>query len=140
MNAYRYEEIEIGAEEKFEVTITAEMMGKFRDITGDMNPLHCDKEFAVSQGYPSEVVYGMLTASFYSTLGGVYLPGKYCLIHSAEVKFASPVYIGDRLSIEGKVTEKNDTFQFITIKVTIRNQHGKKVSRGILKAGVQNGR
>ncbi|KSV58818.1 MaoC/PaaZ C-terminal domain-containing protein [Acetivibrio ethanolgignens] len=138
MNDYRYEEIEIGTEEKFEVIITKEMMEKFKDITGDVNPLHCDKEFAALQGYPSEVVYGMLTASFYSTLGGVYLPGKYCLIHSIEVKFSSPVYIGDRLLIEGKVTEKNDIFQFLTIKVTIRNQHGKKVSRGIMKAGVQN--
>ena len=113
MNIYSYEEIEIGAEEKFEVTITTEMMEKFRDITGDVNPLHCDKEFAVSQGYPSEVVYGMLTASFYSALGGIYLPGKYCLIHSVEVKFVSPVYVGDRLTVDGKVTEKNDTFQLL---------------------------
>ncbi|MFW5669379.1 MAG: MaoC/PaaZ C-terminal domain-containing protein [Acetivibrio ethanolgignens] len=140
MNFYRYEEIKIGTEEKFEVTVTEEMLEKFRDITGDINPLHCDKNFAVRQGHPSEVVYGMLTASFYSTLGGIYLPGKYCLIHSVEVKFAGPVYIGDRLFIEGKVVEKNDTFKLLTIKVTIRNQDGKKVSRGIMKAGVQDER
>lgn len=82
----------------------------------------------------------MLTSSFYSTLAGVYLPGKFCLIHSVEIKFAKPVYIDDRLSIEGKITDKNDTFKQLTIKVTIRNQNGEKVSRGILKAGVQDER
>lgn len=137
MNTYRYDEIALGMEEKFEISITEEMMQKFKDITKDFNPLHCDSVFAVSRGFDSRVVYGMLTASFLSTLGGCYLPGKYCLIHSVEVKFAKPVYINDRLTIEGKVSDKNDIFKQLTIKVTIRNQRGEKVSRGILKVGVQ---
>lgn len=137
MNTYHYDEITLGKEEKFETSITEEMMQKFKDITEDFNPLHCDSAFAVSQGFDSRVVYGMLTASFISTLGGCYLPGKYCLIHSVEVKFAKPVYVDDKLTIEGKVTDKNDIFKQLTIKITIRNQHGEKVSRGILKVGVQ---
>ena len=70
---YRYEEIEAGMEERFQVEITAEKMELFRQITGDINPLHCDREFAQSKGYRDCVVYGMLTSSFYSTLAGVYI-------------------------------------------------------------------
>ena len=56
---YRYEEIEAGMEERFQVEITAEKMELFRQITGDINPLHCDREFAQSKGYRDCVVYGM---------------------------------------------------------------------------------
>ncbi|MBQ9091319.1 MAG: hypothetical protein IJY52_03500, partial [Anaerotignum sp.] len=49
----------------------------FLAITGDINPLHNDQEFAQKQGHPDKVAFGMLTASFLSTLAGVYLPGRY---------------------------------------------------------------
>ena len=81
MKEYRFEEISLGLSESFEVEITREMMDKFQDISGDVNPLHNDTEFAKVRGYEDRVVYGMLIASQISTLGGVYLPGKYCLIH-----------------------------------------------------------
>ena len=56
---YRYEEIEAGMEERFQVEITAEKMELFRQITGDINPLHCDREFAQSKGYRDCVVWNV---------------------------------------------------------------------------------
>ncbi len=136
MNEYRLEDIYVGMEEAFSVTITEEMMSHFTEITGDINPLHNDEDFAKAMYHPSRVVYGMLTASFISTLGGVYLPGKYCLIQGVEVKFAKPVYIGDVLLVSGKVTELHESVGQLTIKVTIKNQDGTIVCKGKLKAGV----
>lgn len=94
------------------------------------------EEYAAGRGFPGRVVYGMLGASFFSTLAGVYLPGEHCLLHSVESKFAKPIFIGDTLTITGKVDEVNDVFGEITIKATITNQDGKKVTRGVIKAGV----
>ena len=91
MNEYRITDISAGQQESFSVTVTEEMMAKFLDITGDVNPLHTDDGFAKEKGFPQRVAYGMLTASLISTLGGVYLPGKYCLIQGVEVKFEKPV-------------------------------------------------
>ena len=34
----------------------------------------------------------------------------------------NPVYVGDELTVEGTVKEKNDTFGFIIVKVLIKNQ------------------
>ena len=136
MNSYRYDEIDIGKEEEFNVVVTGEMLDAFGIITGDVNPLHTDADYAGSKGYKGRVAYGMLTASFLSTLAGVYLPGKYSLIQSTEIKFAEPVYIGDRLNIKGEVTEKNDTYKLIFLKVTIRNGSGKKVCRGKMQIQV----
>ena len=54
------------------------MMDQFLAITGDCSPIHVDADYAKDRGYPGCVVYGMLGASFFSTLAGVYLPGEHC--------------------------------------------------------------
>lgn len=136
MNHWKYNELEIGHEEKFTVTITESMMEQFWLITGDHNPLHRDNGFAEKKGFPARVVYGMLNAGFLSTLAGVYLPGENSLIHEVETKFVKPVFVGDTLEVKGTVTECNDLFQQITIKIQIVNQHGDKVLRGKMKVGV----
>lgn len=136
MNHYTYEEINVGQKESFTVTVTEEFQDDFRHITGDENPLHKDDEFARNRGHREHVVFGMLTASFLSTLAGVYLPGEKSLIHSVETKFLRPVYIGDTLTIEGTVTEKNDTYHLIQVKATIKNQDGDKVSKASLQIGL----
>lgn len=111
-------------------------MHDFFQIIGDNNPLHNDVGFARSLNHPDRVVYGMLTASFLSTLAGVYLPGKYSLIHRVEVEFPMPVYIGDQLTVTGTVKNKNDVFHTLDLKVVIINQAGKKVCRGNMTVGV----
>lgn len=136
MNEYLFQDIQEGMKEEFSVRITSEMLQTFQGLTGDINPLHCDKEFAIQRGYADCVAYGMLTASFLSTLAGVYLPGKYSLIHEVEQKFVAPVMPGDILKIVGQVVEKNETFRYFVMKVVITNQDGKKVLRGKMKVGV----
>lgn len=136
MNNYQYDDIYIGLTAKFPIKVSEEYFIAFQKHTGDINPLHSDNNYALLKGFPTKVVFGMLTASFYSTLAGVYLPGERSLLHSVDTKFLSPVYCGDILEIEGTVTEKNDLFQQITIKATIKNQDGKKVSKAVLKVGV----
>ena len=138
MNEYKYSDIVTGMEEHFQVTVTEQMMENFLAITGDVNPLHNDKEFAIRKGYENRVVYGMLTASFLSTLAGVYLPGKNSLIYETQIKFVKPVFPGDELTVSGTVEEKNDLFQVFTMKVVIRNQKGEKVLRGSMKVGILN--
>ena len=136
MNTYKFEEITTGLTESFEVTVTEQMFAQFLSITGDVNPLHNDAEFAAQKGHSGKVAFGMMTASFLSTLAGVYLPGKNSLIHEVEVKFAKPVYAGDVLQVSGTVTECNETFRLFWMKVVITNQKGEKVLRGKMRVGV----
>ena len=139
MKHYTFEEMTVGMEEQFEADITEEMMEAFYRITGDENPLHRNAEFAIQKGYEKRVAYGLLTSSFFSTLAGVYLPGERSLIHRVESEFCHPVYLGDHLTINGKISERNEVFQTITIKVTIRNQDGVKVCRGKMRVGFLRG-
>ena len=136
MNEYRITDLSAGQQESFTVTVTEDMMAKFQAITGDINPLHVSDDFAKEKGFPQRVAYGMLTAPLISTLGGVYLPGKYCLIQGVEVRFAKPVFIGDVLEVTGEAVKVDRELRYLEIKVTIRNQRNEKVLRGLLKAGV----
>ena len=136
MNHYRLADLTPGVTESFTITITEEMMVQFYAITGDNSPIHMDADYAAGRGYPGRVVYGMLGASFLSTLAGVYLPGEHCLLHGVDLKFAKPIFIGDTLTVTGVVDEVNDTFREITIKASIVNQDGKKVTRAVIRAGV----
>ena len=130
MNKYTFDEISAGQKESFEIKITGEMLNAFRELTGDVNPLHSDDEYAREQGYEGRVAYGMLTASFLSTLAGVYMPGERSLIKEMHIKFVKPVFPGDVITVTGEVSEKNDTFRMIVLKVSIRNDRGEKVLRG----------
>ena len=115
MNHYTLSELAVGQSENFTVTVTQEMMEDFYRLTGDDSPIHRSEEYAA---------------------GRVYLPGEHCLLHGVEAKFARPVFIGDTLTVKGTVTEVNDTFKEITVRAEIFNQEGKKVTRGLYRAGL----
>ena len=136
MNEYKFSDIEIGLEESFEVRIDASMMDKFLDISNDINPLHVDSNYAKEKDFPGRVVYGLLTSSFYSTLVGVHLPGKHCILQGIDIQFSKPVYIGDALKISGKVSYINEAYKQIEIRAFITNQNNEKVSKATIKTGV----
>lgn len=138
MNEYTIDTMYEGLTESFTVNITQEMLDSFRTITGDTNPMHTDDEFAKQNGFPQKIAYGMLTASFISTLAGVYLPGRHCLIHSVETNFVKPVFVGDTLTVQGICKTVDKRFGQAVIQISIKNQNGQKVVRAILKAGVLN--
>ena len=114
-----------------------EMEDSFRVITGDENPLHKEDDFAleISGGnFKGHAAFGMLTASFYSTVAGMYLPGKYSLIHSFdEISFMKPVFVGDELTVNAEVIDKDEALKMIRLKIIIKNQDNKKVSRAKMK-------
>ena len=111
------------------------MMKSFEIMTGDINPLHINQEYAKEKGMLDKVVYGMLTSSFYSTLVGVYLPGKRCLLQGIEISFKKPVYIGEEIEIYGEISYLNEAYKIAEIKAYIKNE-SKKISTAKITVGV----
>ena len=139
MNHYTIDEIKIGDEVSFLYEITEEKMNMFMKITGDINPLHTDIEYAKEKGYSEKVVYGMLTSSILSTLAGIYMPGEYSLIHSIEINFVRPVFLSRcPLEVKAKVVEKDDRFNTIKLKYQILDSKLEKVLRGNMIIGFTN--
>jgi 3-hydroxybutyryl-CoA dehydratase len=137
MNEFIFDELKIGEEATFGAEITEEMMGNFFAISGDSNPLHLEQEYAHKFGFKGRVVYGLLTSSFYSTLVGVYLPGKYALLQGIKkINFLKPVFIGDQLRISGQISHVNEAYKVVEIKARIINQKEEVVSDAIISVGL----
>lgn len=136
MNEYKFSDIKIGLEESFSIKIDCSKLDKFLDISGDTNPLHVDSRHAKKKGFKDKVVHGLLTSSFYSTLVGIYLPGKYCILQTIYIQFSKPVYVDDNLRISGKVSYINEAYKQIEIKAVIKNQDNIKVSKATIKVGL----
>lgn len=135
MNRYVFYDMQIGMTGSFDVEITNDMQEDFLRHTGDINPLHCDSTFSTQRGFADKVVYGMLVASLYSTLVGVYLPGKYCILQEITTSFRQVVYIGDHLTVSGTVADIRESTGRVRIKGLIKNQHGEIVNTASISIG-----
>ena len=132
-NELSYDDISIGQQESFIIKITESMVEQFSNLSGDLNPLHMDNEFAESSSFNKRIVHGMLLASFFSQLIGMKLPGKNALYFSQTLNFRSPCYIDDEIEVIGEVTEKSDSTQIITVSTTIFNKSKTCLIDGIAK-------
>ena len=133
INELKYDDIFIGQQESFSINITESMVEKFSNLSGDLNPLHMDNEFAELSSFNKRIVHGMLLASFFSQLIGMKLPGKNALYFSQTLNFRSPCYIDDEIKVIGKVIEKSDSTQIITVSTTIFNKSKTCLIDGIAK-------
>ncbi|MBI1976276.1 MAG: SDR family oxidoreductase [Candidatus Omnitrophica bacterium] len=116
----RFDDLAIGAEASFEVDISREEVARFADLSGDRNPLH------VRDG----VSHGMLLASYFSRLVGMYLPGRRALYLSQDLRFIKTVNAGDRILVKGSVIAKSQASRIITLKTQIYNQSNELVVDG----------
>jgi 3-hydroxybutyryl-CoA dehydratase len=136
MNSLRWSDLFVGLTAGFHVEITAEMMDQFRAMSGDSNPLHLDPDFARRAGHRGPVVFGMLTASFYSTLVGVYLPGRFAVLQGLDVDFIRPVFVGDKVFVSGEVSFLSDAVRRVELKAFISDAAGQRVSKARIRAGL----
>ena len=65
MNKYTFDALYIGMVETFSEKITEERHNAFTKLSGDVNPMHMDEEFAKANGYEGRLVYGMLEGAYY---------------------------------------------------------------------------
>ncbi len=75
-------------------------------ISGDLNPVHFDEEFASETKFGGRVVHGMLTTSFVSA-AVARLPGIVVLLETY-FRYRAPVRIGDEVRVEGTVAEVDE--------------------------------
>ena len=127
---YSFDEIELGMQKSFKVNISKNMLDVFGRDTGDYNPLHMSEEYASSTSFKKRVCSGMFLASFFSRLVGMYLPGKHALHISQSLNFVNPCFIGEMITVEGKVIDKSPATKIIKLETTITNESGKRIIDG----------
>ena len=134
---YSFNEIKIGLEHHFEISIDEKLEGDFAKISGDFNPLHMDEQYAKKTKFGKRGCHGMLLGSFFSRLVGMYLPGKNALYFSQNLNFVEPCFIGDIVIVKGKIINKSESTKMIKIETTIKNNTGKLLVEGIAQVLVR---
>jgi 3-hydroxybutyryl-CoA dehydratase len=137
MNEYTFSQISEGMQASFSHTFTQEQITTFAQLTGDMNPLHTDAQYAKATPFAKQVVHGQLVASLLSTMAGVYLPGKHCLILKVTSEFTKPVFVDDTVQYTATVTKKHGVGNMVTISVQAMNSQHVQVLRSELLVQVR---
>ena len=127
---YSFDEIEIGMQKSFKIFISEDYLDDFAKLSGDDNPLHMNEEYASSTSFKKRVCSGMFLSSFFSRLVGMYLPGKHALYISQSLNFVNPCFIGEMITVEGKVVDKSPATKIIKLETTITNESGKRIIDG----------
>ena len=127
---YSFDEIEIGMQKSFKIVISEDRLDEFAKLSGDDNPLHMNEEYASSTSFKKRVCSGMFLSSFFSRLVGMYLPGKHALHISQSLNFVNPCFIGETITVEGKVIDKSPATKIIKLETTITNESGKRIIDG----------
>ncbi|MEU1515188.1 MaoC/PaaZ C-terminal domain-containing protein [Streptomyces sp. NPDC005811] len=83
--------------------VTSEMLVKYSGASGDFNPIHYDKDYAVAAGYRGVFAQGMYQAALLST----YVADLFGTdaVRRFSVKFRDQVWLGASLTCAGEVTE-----------------------------------
>jgi 3-hydroxybutyryl-CoA dehydratase len=105
LHGHYLEDLKQGMSAVYTKTVTDADLVLFAGVSGDINPVHLDQEFAKTTMFQGRVAHGMLTASFISTVLGTKLPGPGCVYLSQNLKFKAPVRPGD--TVKAKVTVKS---------------------------------
>ena len=130
------EDFQIGQHAIFRKTFTEDDVRKFVEITGDVNPLHVDDEFAASTRFGRRVLHGMLTASIFSTMVGMFLPGTGAIYRSQTLTFLRPVFVGDTVTAHFVVRAIDRAKHRLEIDAWIENEAGERVIEGRCEAGL----
>jgi len=134
---YDLESIESGLTKQFKTIISESLVSDFAQLSGDFNPLHMDESYAQTTDFKKRICHGMLLASFFSKLVGMYIPGRRSLYLSQTLKFISPCYIGDEIIVKGTVISKSDVTRIINLKTSIIKNSGEELVRGDAKIMVR---
>lgn len=125
-----FDDVEIGRKQRLERTITAAEVDQFGHLSGDLNPLHMDEQFAAQTPFGRRVVHGLLTGALVSTTH-TQLTGPGFAYVGQELKFLGPVFIGDTLNVEVTVVGKKDAKRILILDTVVSKQSGDKVLAGL---------
>ena len=112
------------------LTLTAEHVRKYSEISGDYNPLHYDEAFAAGTRFGRLVVQGGLTTGLLHALVATDLPGPGSVFLSQNWKFTAPVFIDDTITAHAEVLSVHPSKPVTQLAVTVTRQDGEIVLEG----------
>lgn len=111
------------------VKVTDQMVRQFAEMCGDFNPIHLDEEYAKKTRFGRRIAHGMIVGALFSRAlnetmggGGIYL--------GQNMKFTSPVYIDDEITIELHVTNMRTERGLANVETLAKKTNGEICVKG----------
>lgn len=105
MKLAHIDDFQVGLSHTLTRTIDANKVAQFIALCGDQNPIHHDETYAAQTKFKRPIAHGFLTASFFSPIFGLHLPGPGAIYVNHNLRFLKPVYVGDTVDIIATVTQ-----------------------------------
>jgi 3-hydroxybutyryl-CoA dehydratase len=103
----------------------------FSELSGDINPIHLDEEFAAKSVFKNRLVHGMLCSSLISSVLANKLPGEGTIYLNQELKFLAPVHHNDIFLAKVTILEIIEAKSQMYLETIVMN----KLSRIIVITG-----
>lgn len=129
-----FDELQIGDSTSLTRTVTDEDIQLFAYLSGDINPLHLDEDYAKTTQFGERIAHGMFVSILVTTAVATKLPGPGSIYRGQEMKFQRPVKIGDTITAELTIIEKKKRGNLIKIDCEMKNQRGETVFTGVSTA------
>lgn len=125
-----YDSLTIGQTARYSRRVEERDITLFAAVSGDVNPVHMDADFAAASPFKERIAHGMLTGAFISAALALELPGPGSVYLSQSLRFTAPVKIDDTVTVTLEVIEKIDKGRKVTLACHAHNQEGTLVVEG----------
>lgn len=120
----------VGEEATFTKLISDEDIKTFARISGDVNPVHVNDDYAKGTMFKGRIAHGMLVSGMISAVLGTMLPGPGSIYMSQQLRFLAPVRPGDEVTARATVTDWDAGKGRITLLTEVTNKEGTAVITG----------
>jgi 3-hydroxybutyryl-CoA dehydratase len=127
---YTYDEITIGQTATYSKLIEERDVQLFAAVSGDVNPVHLDAEFAATTQFKQCIAHGMLSGAIISAAIAMELPGPGTIYLGQSLRFCLPVNLGDTITVKLEVIDKKEKRGYVTLDCQVFNQDEKLVVTG----------
>lgn len=126
----RMNEYSVGQNKKIKKEIEEKDLYLMAGVSGDLNPIHIDEEFAKKTMFEEKIAHGLTPICLIYKLLGNHLPGPGTILLNQELQYKSPVKIGDVITAKVEIIEINNERDRITLETICKNQEGETVLSG----------
>ncbi len=115
-----------------EKVVTQAQIEKYARASGDVNPIHVDREFAESSQFGGTIAHGMMVAATISEMMVAAFGRNWPESGSMKIRFRSPVKPGQRITTRGSVRRvtASDGMSRISCSVSVIKDDGEMAISG----------
>ena len=127
-----YDELQIGDSATTTKSLTEEELILFAAVSGDVNPVHLDEEYASKTMFKGRIAHGMWSGALISATLATVIPGPGTIYLEQHLAFKRPVKLDDTLTIKLTVKSKEEKNR-VVLDCVVTNQNNDAVVVGEAK-------